>query len=239
MIKDKLRRLLNFLHLDLTKNLEYDRLTKMVLNVVVKKDSNTIDVGCHKGEILSILLNLAPEGKHFAFEPLPDYFRELQKKFGTKASIFPYALSEKSGTTNFQFVRNAPAFSGIKKRMYLTDNPGVEEIQVQMMCLDEVLPSDVKIDFIKIDVEGGELAVLKGGRNLIKKFRPYIIFEFGLGSSDFYGIDGKAMFDFLNLELEMNIATLKSFIKRGKPLSEAEFVDCFNSNSEYYFVAYP
>jgi hypothetical protein len=34
-----------------------------------------------------------------------------------------------------------------------------------------------KVDFIKIDVEGGELAVLKGGRNVLNKCRPIVMCE--------------------------------------------------------------
>ncbi|MER3523844.1 MAG: hypothetical protein C4326_07185 [Ignavibacteria bacterium] len=42
---------------------------------------------------------------------------------------------------------------------------------------DHTLPEDEQIDFIKIDVEGFEYNVLKGGLNLVRGFHPVIVFE--------------------------------------------------------------
>lgn len=77
LIKDTIRKGLNALHLDLTKNLKYDRLTKEVIARSLKNNSNAIDAGCHKGEILDLILKHAPNGKHFAFEPIPDFLMPL------------------------------------------------------------------------------------------------------------------------------------------------------------------
>ena len=49
---------------------------------------------------------------------------------------------------------------------------------VELKKLDDVIPTDVTIDFIKIDVEGAELGVLKGAKNVLLKNKPIIIFEF-------------------------------------------------------------
>jgi len=239
VIKGFIRKTLQFLHLDLTKNLEYDRLSVKIMKQVLKQNSNTVDIGCHKGEILQVFLDLAPGGKHVAFEPLPDFYDQLKNRFGEVAEIYPFALSDQNGVTTFQHVRNAPAFSGIKRRKYLINDPEIEELEVQMKTLDDVLDMNVNIDFVKIDVEGGELAVLKGGKKILRKYRPYIVFECGLGASDYYGTSGKEMYTFLTGEVDLNLNTLKGFIKKGKPLSKAEFEACFNSNSDYYFVAYP
>src|SRR5678816_318941 len=99
LIKDTIRKSLNALHLDLTKNLKYDRLTKEVIAQALKKNSNAIDVGCHKGEILDLILKYAPEGKHFAFEPIPDFYNALKIKYATRSEVFPFALSDKPGET--------------------------------------------------------------------------------------------------------------------------------------------
>ena len=78
IIKDTLREVLIFLHLDLTKNLKYDRLTKKILKKYLKKEYNCIDIGCHKGEILELMMHFSPEGKHYAFEPIPYLCKELK-----------------------------------------------------------------------------------------------------------------------------------------------------------------
>ena len=110
--KNNIRSLLNFLQLDLTKNLKYDRLTKLIMKKVIKTNSNCIDIGCHKREILDIILQLSPNGKHFAFEPIPLLFNSLIEKYGDKAKVFSCALPDKNRFSSFHYVKNAPAYSG-------------------------------------------------------------------------------------------------------------------------------
>ncbi|MFA9221027.1 MAG: FkbM family methyltransferase, partial [Sediminibacterium sp.] len=185
-IKDAVRELLIFLHFDLTKNLKYDRLTRRIMKDGIQANFNCIDIGCHKGEMLNYMLKLAPQGKHFAFEPIPSLFNQLSSKYKNRAAIFPYALSNSSGETTFQWVKNAPAYSGIKRRRYDIDNPEIEEITVEKKLLDDVIPTTTPIHFVKIDVEGAEFGVLKGAKNLLAAHKPTILFECGKGASDFY-----------------------------------------------------
>ncbi len=236
--KNLIRSSLNLLHLDLTKNLEYDRLTKLIMKRTISSDSNCIDIGCHKGEILDIILQQSPNGKHYGFEPLPYLFDKLIIKYKTKATILPYALANENGFSTFQHVKNAPAYSGIKKRKYDVDNPEIEEIKVELKKLDEVIPQDLKIDFIKIDVEGAELGVLQGAVQLLKKDKPIVVFEFGLGASDFYGTKPIDIFNLFTEEVGLKISLLKSFINNGNVLNLDEFEMHFNNNKEYYFIAH-
>ncbi len=236
-IKEIIRKNLNFFHLDLTKNLEYDRLTKKIMKDKLSDQSNCIDVGCHKGEILDLMLKYSPSGNHYAFEPIPYLFNDLINRYGEKAEIFSYALSDVEGSTVFQLVKNAPAYSGIKKRRYDIDNPDIEEINVELGVLDNIIPVSQKIDFIKIDVEGGEFAVLKGAKRIIKKDKPIIVFECGKGASDYYGTTAEDIYNFMTNELTLKISTLKSFIKSQESLNLLEFKEYFENNKEYYFVA--
>ena len=236
IIKDLLRSLLIFFHLDLTKNLQYDRLTKVIMKRHIWRNANCIDIGSHKGEILNLMIQCSPEGKHYAFEPIPYLFAALEKRFKNKALIFPCALSDSEGKATFQFVKNAPAYSGLKRRKYDIANPKIEEIEVETKMLDEVIPSDEGIDFIKIDVEGAEFGVLKGAKNLLTKNKPTILFECGKGASDFYGTNPLDLYDFMD-EVGLKIFTLTAYIKSKPPLTKEEFGNCFDTNAEYYFVA--
>ena len=235
--KDFIRSVLIFFHLDITKNLEYDRLTKLIMKQNLSEDSNCIDVGCHKGEILDLMLKYAPKGKHYAFEPIPYLYNDLVDRFEGKAKIYPYALSYQDGNTTFQLVKNAPAYSGIKKRRYDISNPEIEEINVELKALDNLIPENVAVNFIKIDVEGAELGVLKGAKRIIQKNKPLIVFEFGLGGSDYYGTTPNDIFDLLVRQSGLKIYTLKAFINKEEPLSLQNLEEIFKSNREYYFVA--
>ena len=238
ILKSIIRSTLIFFHLDLTKNLEYDRLTKIIIKQKLSSDSNCLDIGCHKGEILDMILRYSPNGEHFGFEPVPGFYQKLIKRFKDKATILPYALSNQNKQSTFHFVKNAPAYSGIKKRRYDIDNPDIEEIEVELRKLDDIIPSETRIDFVKIDVEGGEFDVLRGGQGLLIKNKPTILFESGLGASDFYGTEPSDLYNFINKEIGLKISLLKSYLKRGKSMELKEFEDCFNTNKEYYFIAH-
>lgn len=237
IVKGIIREIFISLHLDLTKNLKYDRLTREIFRKYIKKDFNCIDVGCHKGEILDMMLKYSPEGRHYAFEPIPYMFNELQNRYRRKAQIFPYALSDRSGEGTFQLVKNAPAYSGIKRRRYDFANLEVEEIKVELKTLDEAIPLNEKIHIIKIDVEGGEFDVMKGGKKLLKSNRPMVIFEYGQGASEYYGTKTIDLYNFITKEIGLEIYTLQSFIKNKQSVTATEFENYFISNREYYFIA--
>ncbi len=238
-LKKTLKKGLSHAGIDLTKNMAYDRLTRQVMKKVLTTTSNCIDVGSHDGEVLEQILQLSPEGRHFAFEPIPVYYEALLRHFGNQVTIMPYALSDKEMVTDFQYVRNAPAYSGLKKRKYNTYNPDIQKIKVNTRGLDQVIPDSISVDFIKIDVEGAEYLVLKGARNLVKRCRPFIVFEFGLGASDYYQTDPEQLYNLLLDESGMQISLLSDFIRDKRPLSITEFVAHYRRNKEYYYIAHP
>ena len=237
MIKTVIRKILTFSKLDLTKNLKYDRLTMQIMSSVIKSNSNCIDVGCHKGEMLDVMIKYAPNGNHMGFEPIPAMFNNLESKYGEIAKIYPFALSDKTGETTFQYVKNAPAYSGLKRRKYDVKNPEIEEISVKLELLDNLIEDDFVVDLIKIDVEGAELGVLKGAKKTILKNKPIIIFEFGLGASEFYGTKPEDIFNFLVKECGLQIYNLHDWVKGKASLSLQEFDKTYNQSLEYYFIA--
>jgi FkbM family methyltransferase len=237
--KDILRTTLNTLHLDITRNLKYDRLTKQIIKRVLNPDSICIDVGAHKGEILNLFLKSAPNGRHIAFEPIPFLYEALTTKFANRCSIFPFALGDESKETTFHLVKNAPAYSGILQRKYAVKHPDVEAITVLMTSIDYFLITTEKIRLIKIDVEGGEFAVLKGAAQRLRSDKPYVVFECGLGASEFYGTTPTQVYDFLNDEVFLRVSLLDDWLKGTKPLSRDQFCDYYSTNKEYYFLAHP
>lgn len=235
MVKQSIKHMASFLGLDLTKNLAYDRLTKAIVKKVLTPQSVCVDVGCHKGEILDLMLAQSRQ-KHYAFEPIPSMYEELQKKYGNTIHLFSYALANEAGKTTFNVVKNAPAYSGLKQRNYDGKTPDIEQIEVELKRLDDIIPKEEKIDLIKIDVEGAEMGVLKGAETLIQTHQPCVIFECGLGASDYYNTQPEDIFDFFQ-NAHMHIFLLKSWINKKPYLQKAEFVNIFNENKEYYFLA--
>jgi len=239
-MKKILKHLLSLLHISVTRNQKYDAYTQKIIQRSLKPDSNCIDIGCHKGEILDLMIKGAPKGKKIGFEPLPELFQFLCTKYqaDTTVTISPMALYDVQTTTSFQHVLNAPAYSGIKKRKYDGKHVEIAQISVETDLLDHIIPDDFMIDLMKIDVEGAEFRVMKGGVKTLKRCKPVIIFEFGLGAADFYNSKPSELYTFITRDCGMKISTLKGFLDHAPELTEALFCSMYSGESEYYFVGH-
>ncbi len=105
--------------------------------------------------------------------------------------------------------------------------------------LDHVIPADVQVDFVKVDVEGGELGVFRGGCATLKRCRPVVVFECGLGGADSYGTQPAELSSLLSGEIGLDIYLLDSWLSHSAPLRPEEFARQFSQGLNYYFVAAP
>jgi FkbM family methyltransferase len=234
-----LKKIIKKLPVDFTVNQRYDRQTRKVIEAVCNNSSNCIDVGCHKGEILDVMLRTAPSGNHYAFEPIPFLFENLVRKYRHRnVHIYRLALSNETGKTSFNYVVSNPAYSGLKKRTYDRPKEKDEMIQVDTAKLDDIIPENLKIDLIKIDVEGGELQVLEGGVSTISRYKPVIIFEHGLGGSEFYGSSPEKIFSLLHT-CGLNISLMKNWLNGENGFNVESFKEEFYKRKNFVFIAYP
>jgi FkbM family methyltransferase len=238
-MKKFIKSLIKKLPFDFTANQKYDRQTAAVIKKACKPDSNTIDVGCHKGEILQLLLKAAPDGTHFCFEPIPDLCAGLRKNYqeDPRVVIHEIALSKAKGETSFNYVISNPAYSGIRKRKYDKAGEVDTQITVQTDLLDNLIPENIQIDFIKIDVEGAELFVLEGAINTIRRCKPVIVFEHGLGASEFYDATPEKVYMLLT-SCGLHIALMESWLLNGNYLTLEAFSEQYYQRKNYVFIAY-
>ena len=219
-------------------NTLYDRQTVAVMKRCLSENSNCVDVGCHTGQILKQILSYAPIGTHHAFEPLPELYRKLTESF-PNVKIHNLALSDAVGETSFQHVKSFTAYSGFRIRKYDRPDETIEEIKVKTNLLDNIIPQSLPLHFIKIDVEGAELQVLKGAVDTIRRSRPVIVFEHGLGAADFYGTTPEEVYDLLTKQCGLRVSLMQRWLEDSKELSRDEFADQFHKEINYYFIAYP
>ncbi|MCB0662141.1 MAG: FkbM family methyltransferase [Saprospiraceae bacterium] len=238
-IRQVAKDILKALPFSVTKNQRYDKWTIRIMELVIQPDSNCVDVGCHEGEFLDKFLQLAPKGFHYGFEPIPSMFENLSNHFGgMNCTIYPYALSDSKGTATFNYVVSNPAYSGLKKRRYDRDNEVDEKIEVETEEMDNILLEVTRVDFIKIDVEGGEMLVLKGAKKILNRDKPIVIFEHGKGGADCYDVSPGDLFDYLESNGNYEIFLLNSYLKNKSALRREEFIYQFDSGKNYYFVAH-
>jgi len=130
-----------------------------VKNIDFKKDySYFIDCGAYNGDTFNKLLDEYSNVKEYiGFEPIKESYTQLideVKKNKVKATILPFAVSNKMKTVNFD---NKLGSSSINIE-------GTERIQC--IRLDDIL-INYSPSFIKMDIEGEEINALNGAKNLI------------------------------------------------------------------------
>lgn len=216
---------------------KYDFETIDIIKRVLTPTSNCIDIGAHKGEILKEMLQQAPKGKHLAFEPIPYLFKKLQSKYGHRATLYNLALANEAGVAEFTVFKDRPAVSGLKAREFEYANYQQEKIKVKIERLDDLVPAELPVHFIKIDVEGAELEVLKGARRILEQYQPVVLFEFGKGGSELYGATPALMFDFFN-ELGYTLTLQQYFLNHQPGFNRAEFIGQFEKGYNYFFMAH-
>jgi FkbM family methyltransferase len=136
---------------------------------VVKRGCVALDVGANIGAY-SLLLGLwtGPTGKVYAFEPAPDAFSGLQRHVRLnrlEKVVVPVqaAVSDSVGEASFQF----DGIHGTNRLARAGESSG-RAVRVPATTIDEFCARErVRPDFIKVDVEGFEAAVLRGARNTI------------------------------------------------------------------------
>ncbi len=114
----------------------------------------------------------------------------------------------------------------------------VEKITVRVERLDDVLPPDLPIHFMKVDVEGAELQVFRGALETIRRHRPLIAFEHGPGASDHYGTRPDDIYDLLVGSCGLNISLLPAYLEDGPALQRDEFRAQYGGE-HWYLLEHP
>ena len=146
---------------------------------VIKPGWTVIDVGANFGWYSIHFAQLVGQnGNVFSFEPIPKTYEELNSNIKLNScqniKAFDFALGNKDGNISF----GVPNFDGgsLVSSEFLKYS---KRIQTTMRKLDDVIKEQKinKVDFIKADIEGGELNMLKGAEKLIENFRPKLLIE--------------------------------------------------------------
>lgn len=138
----------------------------------------SLDIGADVGEFTIAML--ATSRSVIAFEPRPAQAHDLAAMFdavGAPVEVKAVALSDKPGVTTMRVVESEPGRSTIDTDNALNDVDGgaVQSIDVPVRRLDDLHLDGVGL--IKIDVEGHELAVLRGAMDTLARNQPVIVVE--------------------------------------------------------------
>ncbi len=93
------------------------------------------------------------------------------------------------------------------------DNPlrfnDIKPVEIDVNTLDNIFfNNNITVDYIKIDTEGYEYYILKGGENTIKKNKPIIQLEYNVTNMKQCNITPKQLMNYINNELNYKIYNL-------------------------------
>jgi FkbM family methyltransferase len=147
---------------------EYDK--QKLIAKELSPDSVFYDLGANVGFYTLLAAKRATTGKVYAFEPLPRNIeflrRHLELNQVSNAAVLELAVSDVAGRASFQE-------AGDSSMGFLKSGGSLNVLTATLDCLLQqrrILPPTV----IKIDVEGAELLVLRGSREVFQQFRPVL-----------------------------------------------------------------
>lgn len=139
------------------------------------------DIGANYGT--HTLLLSSQHINTISFEPNPaclEYFKGLLKANNLDTKIENIALGDKESTEKLWFQETETWNGSILGN---NEKPDSKSVDIKVKTLDNyVKETGIKPNLLKIDTEGFELNVLKGGSTCISEEKPFIILESNLGS---------------------------------------------------------
>lgn len=131
------------------------------------------DVGANVGAVTARYRKLFPGATVYSFEPLPEAYGELRRRFAGDSQVRPidFAVANKAGKSRF-FVNQESTTSSLSpvadEAKYWVSPPealtSIAEIEVPVITIDDFCQRESvnEIEILKMDIQGGELKALEG-----------------------------------------------------------------------------
>lgn len=144
-----------------------------------------IDVGAHIGQFAAEVRETLPDAAIYSFEPLHDCYDQLDavRKGDVKFKAFNFALGETAGAMPMHRSESSPSSSllpmgELHRRVYPhTAGSSIENIEVRRLDdITELNPINLEKEvLVKIDTQGYEDRVIRGGTEFLKHTKAMIV----------------------------------------------------------------
>jgi FkbM family methyltransferase len=144
------------------------------------------DGGAHVGNYTQMVLDARPGATIHTFEPAPDSYEALIERFPSGVTLHNCGLSDREGEGTFYADEAQSQSASIlpQERQHFENHGGFHPVgTVKLRTIDAVCSEYgiERIDLLKLDVEGAELAALRGARRMLEERRIGLIqFEYGM-----------------------------------------------------------
>lgn len=146
-----------------------------------------LDVGANVGDWTHAALTVAPTATVYSFEPSPLAYQSLRRRFDGDARVVPInmAIGEHEGVTRlWSDLPGSRVGSLYKRRLDHQGSSFEHSDEVAITTLDSWLgDQSIHPRILKLDVEGHEMAALRGAANLVELVNV-VQFEFGACNID-------------------------------------------------------
>lgn len=170
---------------------DYEKILQAHYQRFVQSGDVIFDVGGNEGiHAVRFAELVGPHGQVHVFEPIPELAAALRHRLAAQPQVTVHnlALSNFTGQSEFVLAKGAPSESGLKERKF--SNPALVEpvrIQVRVERLDDMARGLTRLDYIKLDIEGGELDCLAAAQETLDRLRPVLSAEYGAEAYGVYG----------------------------------------------------
>lgn len=194
-----------------------------VVKETVREGMTCVDVGAHIGYFTLIMASLVGDsGQVYAFEPEPNNFQLLVKNIEINGYRNAVPVCKAVSNINGRAILHVDKL-GMGSHSLATI-PGSILMQVDVQTLDSFFSDFRTIDFIKVDVEGAEMAVFQGMERIIERSKLMIITEFLPHGLLAFGSEPKAFLEALQ-GYGFTIYDIGEGERPGCPISPDEPVD--------------
>ena len=163
--------------------------------------NSILDIGAHSGQFYNWAKAVWPTSPIFMIEANPLHEQQLKNMtFMLDDGYLIAALGDEKRDVTFYTRKDKPHTEGNSyyKEVNYWDIPQlIQENKIKLQTLDSLFENDSVFDLIKIDTQGSELDILKGGKNLISRATAVILevayIEYNLGAPN-----DKEVIDYMN-----------------------------------------
>jgi FkbM family methyltransferase len=206
--------------------LAYKTLYKCQVNGKIEGEFIVFDVGSNKGQSINFFRDLFPRVKIYAFEPSKKTFTKLERRIKKRRQknvfLFQFGLGEFPGefdfyesildeTSTFALPKEDSRYLNMKNKILFQKN---KEGYKKTLCRIETLDNFIQeyeinhIDILKIDVEGFEYEVLRGG-NIALQEKKINIVQFERHTDDMREDNFVAINDFLKVRGYLRVTAIQ------------------------------
>lgn len=156
-----------------------------VFRPYIAPDAVVIDVGAHAGQFAKLFAGMAPGGRVYAFEPSV-YARSILERALAwnqvrNVTVIPTGLSDQAGEAVLSTPIKARGGFGFGLASLGGTSGGLasSDQTVPLQTLDSFASVEglARLDFLKADVEGWEIHVVRGGIETLRRYRPALFLE--------------------------------------------------------------